>query len=50
VFALRRDVDGIDGLRRRQLLTSAAIEALAVVEDAVAWRVDEARKAAEAKR
>lgn len=47
VFALRRAVEGVDGLRRRKKLSAAAVEGLAVVDDAVDWRAEEARKLAE---
>jgi hypothetical protein len=51
VFALRRDVEHVDGLRRREVLTTAAIEAIAVVDDGVAHaREAEREREAKAKR
>ncbi len=47
LFALRRDVEGVSGRKQRKHYTAAAIEGLAVLDDAVAWRAEEARKEAE---
>lgn len=47
LFALRRDVDGVDGLRRRKKMSAAAVEGLAVIDDAVNWRTEQHRIEAE---
>lgn len=49
LFALRRSCDGQVGLDGAQVLTSAALEGLDVIADAVAWRTDDDARQAAAK-
>ncbi len=44
LFALRRSCDGQVGIEGSRKLTPAALEGLAVIDDAVAWRMEDDAK------